>query len=789
MSGPAISQACPAREEWSRFRRGDLPVFQLESLAEHFESCATCQAAFQALPDETDDLLLDLRHVRNAEPSDAPSWQSNMAALEASSPDMFADTRRDRLPTVGRPEMPAYLGEYRIVSRVGRGGMGAVYRAVHTRLDKVVAIKVLQPERLGDAGAVARFQRELRAVGKLNHPNIVLATDAGQVDGALFLVMEFIEGIDLAQLIKQHTRVPVAEACELARQAALGLQYAHSHGLVHRDVKPSNLLLASAETPTQGLVKIADLGLALLRESESDKAAGDTSANVVIGTLDYIAPEQADNAHQVDHRADLYSLGCTLYELLSGKPPFAVAGRQTRMQKLKAHADAAVPSLAGLCPKLPAGLETLLRRLLAKDPEDRFATAAAVAAALQPFALGAHLGRLLGEQSSDASSTAQSHGAEPPRRSRLKRVSLGCAGALLAAAVIYVQTNRGTLEIQSDDDEVKVRVEQDGKLITLVDLKTNKQIHLRSGTYEVALGDNDHDLALDANEFTLHRGGKEVLRVRRQAPTLLRAPFDAEEAKRHQQRWSKFRGVPEAVKGDSGLLLTLIPPGEFEMRSGYHVKITKPYYLGTHEVTVGQFRAFIAASGYTSDLEREGRGVLDIVSFKETLGMNWRTEELALSESHPVAGLTWYDAEKFCAWLSEKEKKKYRLPTEAEWEWAARSGSMSTYGWGDDEAGVNIFAWHEGNSDRHSQPIGGKRPNAWGLHDTNGNLVEWCQDWAVAPYPTGEVSDPRGPALTNGTRTLRGGSFLDTAMTMTSRGAFGPTQSMIHCGFRVCREL
>ncbi|HEV3339570.1 MAG TPA: bifunctional serine/threonine-protein kinase/formylglycine-generating enzyme family protein [Pirellulales bacterium] len=787
MSAATISQACPSKDELARFCRGQLSTFRLEQIAEHLEGCRNCQSSLDDVSGAVDDLLAELRQLPSFEAPQDTALDGEMAGLE-SQPSAFFDTALEEQETVdATAPLPPRIGEYVLGETIGRGGMGTVYRAVHARLDKLVAIKVLSPHRLGDAAAVTRFEREMRAVGKLSHPNIVAATDAGEIDGAPFLVMEFINGIDLARLLRRHGPLGVADACEIARQAALGLECAHSHGLVHRDIKPSNLLLTLApDQPTGGLVKVADLGLALLNEPEGG-AGATSSATLVIGSLDYMAPEQADNAHQVDRRADLYSLGCALYELLTGRAPFTLPG-QTRIQKLKAHADASVPPLAAACPKLPAGLEPLVRKLLAKDPADRIANAAELAAALQPFAKGANLAGLLDGQAPQIWAASARPSAAPPYRGRSIRTVLGCFGALVAAAVIYVQTDRGTLEIKSDDDEVKVRVERDGKLITLVDLKANKEIKLRSGTYDVALGDADQDLALDADEFTLRRGGKEVLHIRRQPPTLLRAPFDASEAKRHQERWASFRNVPDTVQTETGMMLTLVPPGEFEMRPGYRVKITKPYYLGTFEVTVGQFREFAEATGLT-DLEREGRGVLDIGTFHETVGMNWRTEELAPSENHPVAGITWFDAERFCTWLSERDKKKYRLPTEAEWEWAARSGSMSAFGWGDEEERGGDFAWYEGNSDHHSHAIGGKQPNAWGLHDTNGNVVEWCQDWAVDPYPKGDVSDPAGPVLTAGTRTLRGGSFLNGAMRLISRGAFGPTQSMIHCGFRVCREL
>ncbi|HVX09975.1 MAG TPA: bifunctional serine/threonine-protein kinase/formylglycine-generating enzyme family protein [Pirellulales bacterium] len=780
MSAPAITAVCPPRDELTRFCRGDLNHDRLEEVAEHLESCAHCQSLLDEASRARDELLSELRQLAdfNAPPDDA--FRREIADIESKSSSFFGDTLEE--PAA---EMRPRVGEYAILEPIGRGGMGTVYRAVHTRLEKVVALKALSPHRVGDASAVARFEREMRAVGKLSHPNIVAATDAGEIAGAPFLVMEFVDGIDVARLVKRHGPLRAADACEIARQAAIGLQYAHQHKLVHRDIKPSNLLLTqAADQPSGGLVKVADLGLARLHEP--DPAGSASSTDLLIGSLDYMAPEQVDDAHQVDERADLYSLGCTLYELLAGRAPFALPG-QTRLQKLKAHAATAVPSLADSCPKLPAGLEPLVRRLLAKNPAERIPTAAELASALAPFTVGSNLARLLDEASAHVP-TERALNASPPRRLRPMGIVLGCLGALALASVIYVQTDRGTLEIQSDDDEVKVRVEQDGKLITLVDLKTDKEVRLRGGTYHVTLGDTDRDLALDTDELTLQRGGKEVLHIRRQPPALLRPPFDADEAKRYQECWGRFCRAARTVKNELGMALTLVPPGEFEMRPGYRIKITKPYYLGTYEVTVDEFRQFAEATGHKSLLEAEGRGIMDFETGKELPGTNWRDPRLARGDDHPVAGVTWFDAERFCVWLSERDKKKYRLPTEAEWEWAARSGTASKFGWGDDSERVGDYEWYAGNSDRHSHAVGQKPANAWGLYDTNGNVVEWCQDWAKDPYPQVEVSDPAGPT-TGETRSLRGGSFVDPPLPYSARGAFGPTSSMIHCGFRVCREL
>jgi serine/threonine protein kinase len=274
---------------------------------------------------------------------------------------------------------PTRLGQYELLEKLGEGGMGAVYKARHDKLKKIVAVKVLPPERLNSVAAISRFEREMQAVGALNHPHIVQAHDAGEFNGTHFLVMEYVEGTDLSQWVKGHGPLSVRDACQAIRQAALGLQHAHEHGLVHRDIKPSNLFLTKS-----GQVKLLDLGLARLAGDDVPED-GLTTTGQMLGTPDYMAPEQWDDTHSVDGRADLYSLGCTLCYLLTGKPPFAADKRRTILQIMKAHAEAPIPDLTALCPQVPVGLNAIFQRLIAKDPNERFVSTAEMLAFLEPF--------------------------------------------------------------------------------------------------------------------------------------------------------------------------------------------------------------------------------------------------------------------------------------------------------------------------------------------------------------------------------------------------------------------
>ena len=266
--------------------------------------------------------------------------------------------------------------------------MGAVYKAFHTKLKRPVAVKLLPSYSQRSPHAVTRFHREMEAVGRLDHPNIVRAYDAGEADGQFFLVMEFVDGANISSLVRSGGPLEVADACEIVRQAAIGLQHTHEHGLVHRDVKPSNLMLA-----TSGVVKVLDLGLARLQaEAWSDGEA--TASGQIIGSPDYMAPEQGSNPREVDARADVYALGCTLYFLLAGRPPFSSKGHDTLIQKVMAHANEDAMPIQQLRPDVPSQLAAIIDKMLAKNPANRCPTAAEVIQSLTPFCAGSDLGRL-----------------------------------------------------------------------------------------------------------------------------------------------------------------------------------------------------------------------------------------------------------------------------------------------------------------------------------------------------------------------------------------------------------
>jgi len=285
------------------------------------------------------------------------------------------------------------FGPYLLLERIGEGGMGKVYRAVQHPVGRIVAIKMVRPQLLTNRMVISRYKREARAAAKLDHPNIVRLYDADEINGRYFLAMEYVDGIDLSRMVKQFGNPPhqgladYHEAAEYIRQAALGLQHAHEHGLVHRDIKPSNLLVFGERplfgTSAKATVKILDMGLVRsILEPDDPTCTELTRDGTVVGTPDYMSPEQAKNSSTVDPRADLYSLGCTLYFLLRGQPPFPVG---TPVEKLMRHQLDPPPNLREARPDLPEGLVQIVERLLKKKPAERYSCANDVAVALVPF--------------------------------------------------------------------------------------------------------------------------------------------------------------------------------------------------------------------------------------------------------------------------------------------------------------------------------------------------------------------------------------------------------------------
>ena len=370
---PAPPSPHPTDEALESFGLGKLDEPSARVVGEHLEECPACRT--RAAGATSDAFLARLRAIH----------RPSAGLIAGGSPDRAAagpPREQDPSPPSSALTLPPGLAshdDYQILRELGRGGMGVVYLAHNSMMGRDEALKVIGRQILERPGVLERFQREIRAVGQLRHPNIVAAYSAFRIEGGLVFAMEYVDGLDLSRLVKSKGPLPVAHAAYFAQQAALGLQHAHERGMVHRDIKPENLMLtADGKSRT---IKILDFGLA--RANRGRKVDGGlTVEGQAMGTPDFMAPEQILSALDVDIRADIYSLGATLYYLLTGRPPFP---SNSPYDIYQAHISRDLEPLNQVRPELPSELAYLVDKLMAKEPSKRFQTPGEVAQALVPF--------------------------------------------------------------------------------------------------------------------------------------------------------------------------------------------------------------------------------------------------------------------------------------------------------------------------------------------------------------------------------------------------------------------
>jgi len=973
------------------------------------------------------------------------------------------------------------FGEYTVLDKLGQGGMGVVLKAQHRRMKRLVAIKVLPASAVKSAEAVKRFYREVEAAAKLTHPNIVTAYDASESDGIHYLVMEYVEGKDLASVVKERGPLEVKQALDCTLQAAKGLEYAHGEGIIHRDIKPGNLLLDK-----KGTVKILDMGLArvaLAVGSDDPGAERLTQSGQVMGTCDYMAPEQAEDTRKADQRSDIYSLGCTLYRLLTGKVPY---GGDSLVQILLAHQNAPVPSLRGARPDVPESVEAIFQKMMAKRPDERYQSMGEVIVDVEAFLgstrrppaagpapepldevlpqslaflqhaapLGTTTKQRKGTVAEDTLRRAAREETGTGIVAKVKRavasarqmpltmvwVTGGTAALVLVVGLVFVIAGKGrsTLPLPSGEglgggksdvhqpsdshpapmldqaaprwlgydlgDEELPRVlsevapytnlaivrgwgkmgpedalfgeaRRHGVKVVLgvppksiqeysthgLDLwKANRDVviggmlihpdasfdlaawgrklkqaaadaqlwlirgksesdspvpeevdvlvpclygfdsptkvqefsekglpeHLKrvegrrtvlawnswqsshsgvvpecqAGTFRAVAHAVQENKLAGAFFVSYGRFGncigiqsrpelvaeiKEIAGEWRIAPGATAgssgnddekgphpsplpkgegtkpapavAPFDAATASRHQEAWARYLGMPVEMTNSIGMKLVLIPPGEFEMGCDeeelqrlladaraltpetaakgapfekshfesslqkyldivpsegprHHVAITHPFYLGLTEVTQAEY--------------------------ERVMGTNPSHFKVQPAGIRPVEQVPFGEAEEFCRRLSELPGEKgdssgYRLPTEAEWEYACRAGTTTKYYFGPDGSLIEEYGFVRTNSGGTTQPVAQKKPNPWGLFDMLGNVSEWCSDWHFPDYyRQSPKADPTGPE--NGSsRVIRGGSWVGASIAHRSahREMRLPTARDSVVGFRVMRNF
>jgi eukaryotic-like serine/threonine-protein kinase len=607
-----------------------------------------------------------------------------------------------------RPESLGRIGHYEVLQVLGQGGFGIVFRAFDDVLHRVVAVKVLSPQMAATSPARKRFLREARSSAQVRHEHVVQVYEVGE-QPLPYIAMEFIPGETLQQRLNRVGPVEPAEVVRVGRQVAEGLAAAHATDLIHRDIKPGNILLEGGAQR----VKITDFGLARSADDASISQSG-----IIAGTPMYMAPEQA-LGQTLDQRADLFSLGSVLYQMVAGRPPFRA---NSTVAVLKRVAEDRPRPIREIIPETPQWLCDIIAKLHAKDPDDRYQSAREVADVLADCEAQLKANHKLKDYSRIPRS-------KPQRSGRRKWV------AAMAAVVLL-------------------------PVIALVVLELAGVTHL-------------------------FRWGPPKKDTEQPKPAA-DASFDAKEA---QEASAKQLGVPVETVNSIGMKLRLISPGKFTMGSSqeeidtwlkvkqdadwykelllsegpqHEVEITQPFYMGQTDVTVGQFRQFVKATGYQTPAEREGGAVRGFPNggFKEVANTNWLNPGYTQTDDHPVVCVSWNDAVEFCQWLSKEEGRTYRLPTEAEWEYSCRAGSKGRWSFGDNEGELWDYARVGGNSQNHSWPVAGLKANAWGLYDMHGNVTEWCQDlFDPNYYKTSPLQDPPGPAAGD-ERVIRGGLWL-----------------------------
>ncbi len=429
----------------------------------------------------------------------------------------------------GRPKS-LILGNYTILDKIGAGGMGQVFKAQHRRMDRTVAIKILPPSVTKDAAMVARFEREVRAAAKLEHPNIVTAYDADQANGIRFLVMQFVDGQDLSALVKKNGPCSVQKAVDYILQAARGLEFAHGEGVVHRDIKPANLLLDK-----KGTVKILDMGLAQIASSgnKADQAEL-TGTGAVMGTVDYMAPEQARNSRKADARADIYSLGCSLCYLLSAKPVYQA---DSITSKLIAHQFDPIPSLQEVLSEVPDELEAVFRKMVAKKVEDRYQSMSEVVAALEQCS-GGRSTSLSSQQTVDTNLDSSAmmflsdipvhtkHNPKPTKKSASTKTGKGNSKMVLSVVVTTVASLAIlagiAISLKSRAGELFIEVNQPDAVVQVWDSEGKIEFSQAGGkgTISISLDPGKHRLKVEkegyeffAKEFSIKSGGAAAIRA------------------------------------------------------------------------------------------------------------------------------------------------------------------------------------------------------------------------------------------------------------------------------------
>lgn len=629
-----------------------------------------------------------------------------------------------------------FQGKYQIVKLLGVGGMGRVYKALHVDLDTMVAIKLLNASMSADRDAIERFKREAQANAKIKHPNAVQVLDYGVVDGLCFIVMEFLEGESLRERIFHRRRIPLQEVAHFAEQVCYVLEFMHRKAITHRDLKPDNIFYQVQEG--MEMIKVLDFGIAKVSKTETHAGSDLTREGMMIGTPRYMSPEQCQGLPIVDGRSDLYSLGVVMYEMLSGTVPFDADNPFSIALK---HINSPLPPLNSYAPDIPQPVCDVIHKVLEKDPKDRYQSAKDFSAAF----LKAAAAQSTVQMDMLAGSSAVNW--EEFQKTNANRINADTAGHTLPIS----KMGGDTLPLGTESSTNKTKILQiesfpiwKSAALTVVIVGALFGV----GKYAGFFGPNVQQgpgtdtgtkpLVKDPlaegplKDFVLIPGGK-FLMGSKSADKSPENPIATDEVEAHEVEVSSF-------------------------------------YLSKYEVTNAQYKEFITAKKWKAP-------------------MNWKDGVFRPGEDkYPVVNVSWEDATEFCKWLSEKEKLTFRLPTEAEWEYAARGKQGRLYPWGStwNEDVVNCNKDQKKGSplevDSPSPRITGDK-SEFGILAMGGNVAEWTEsDFSL--YPNSPYKPQKDDPIS---KIVRGGSFnaVQSLTRATSRSWLTPKTVKGDIGFRV----
>jgi formylglycine-generating enzyme required for sulfatase activity len=697
-----------------------------------------------------------------------------------------ADNNSQPLTFLSPSTKPGSLGRlahYEVLEVLGRGAFGTVLKAFDEKLHRMVAIKVMSTELAATSPARKRFLREARSSAAIRHENVV-AIHAVEEQPLPYLVMEYIPGQTLQQALDGQGPIELADILRLGQQIASGLAAAHSQGLIHRDIKPANILL---EDGIQWKVKITDFGLARAADDASV-----TQSGMIAGTPMFMSPEQAQT-NQIDQRSDLFSFGSVLYQMTSGRPPFRAPNTLAVLRRVTEETPHPIQEII---PETPDWLCTIISKLHEKRPEDRYQTAQEVADLLAHCQAELQMTGKVNCVTPNRSTTTphpkpanqrtpESPSSQTPRSEAWGKV----LGGLLALAVL-IPTVWFALGQRAQ------RPAETSPVSTNPITRGEKSVPVAAGWYGWPAD----------------------------APKPAIAPFDAEQAKQHQEEWAAYLKVPVEYTNSIGMKFRLIPPGEFTMGSGaeeikqalreatvvdkhwldciqseapkHVVVLTRATYVGVTEVTQQEYFSITGVNPSYFSMT---------AAFKDS-------DKKFDTDNFPVEMVSWIDAAGFASKLSQKEGFSvvydinkdvvtsavgtgYRLLTEAEWEFACRAGTSTRFWKGDTEGDMELAGWYAKNSEKRTHSVAELPSNPFGLYDVHGNIWEWTADgvenaWepsSYAPLAFAPAVDPTTSFESSARCVLRGG-FWDNNASLSrsaSRVAHAPVARTNFIGFRV----